>query len=72
MKKILLIAAVAGLGTVACQKDRTCSCTTTYPGGSTSQDYILKDATKNQAKAYCVSTTETTGTITTTSDCKLK
>jgi hypothetical protein len=72
MKKILLIAAVAALGAASCQKDRTCSCTTTYPGGSSSQDIIYKNATKSQAKAGCVSTTETNNGVTVTNDCKLK
>jgi hypothetical protein len=74
MKKILLIAAVAALGAVSCQKDRTCSCTTSSSlgGQSTSQDIVYKNATKSQAKAGCVSTKETDPNETITTDCKLK
>jgi hypothetical protein len=68
MKKILLIAAVASLGAASCQKDRTCTCTT----GGQSQDIIFKNATKSQAKAGCVSTSETNNGVTVTTDCKLK
>jgi hypothetical protein len=68
MKKILLVFAVAALAATSCQKDRTCTCTS----GGQSQDIIFKNATKSQAKAGCVSTSQTSGTLTITEDCKLK
>jgi hypothetical protein len=78
MKKRMISMAVAaaalGLGTVSCAKDRTCTCTeTSTKPGSTSSSYtiIIKGATKGQAKANCVSTTETEDNITYTTDCSL-
>lgn len=73
MKKILLIAAVAGLSMVSCKKDRICTCTESEStGGSsyTSNTTIVK-ASKAQAKANCVSTTVTEGGVIYTSTCKL-
>ena len=76
MKKLLFTAAVAAFVTVACQKDRTCSCTTTSSlgGSATTQEVIFKDASKSQAKAGCVSTvrTYTAPAETVTQECELK
>ncbi len=79
MKKILLIAAVAGLAMASCKKDRTCECTnsSTAPGStSETQTYTVKKVSKKTAKDVCVKTTsefEVGGTkYTSTSDCKLK
>lgn len=78
MKKILLIAAVAGLAMASCKKDYTCECTqTTVPASTTttSKKQIL-DASKRQAKANCVSWSSdmTFGStvFTTNMDCELK
>ncbi|MBI2720569.1 MAG: hypothetical protein HYX39_00185 [Bacteroidetes bacterium] len=73
MKKILLIAAVAGLSMVSCKKDRVCTCTETESAGgpsSTSTTTIVKSS-KMQAKANCVSTKSTNNGNTHSSDCKL-
>ncbi len=55
MKKILLIAAVAGLAMASCKKDRTCTCTQTWTptsGAATTSSYevTVEKATKGQAK----------------------
>lgn len=51
MKKILLIAAVAGLATVSCKKDLTCTCvyTSDQPGyvSSTEVTTVKKQKKKN-------------------------
>lgn len=56
MKKILLIAAVAGLSMVSCKKDYTCECTTTVTilGSSSSAtgSTTIHD-TKSKAKDAC-------------------
>lgn len=79
MKKILLIAAVAGLAMASCKKDYTCECTSTdtAPGSTTTTSKkTIKEATKRQAKANCFSysTDYTSGsnTYTQTNDCELK
>jgi hypothetical protein len=62
MKKILLIAAVAGLAMVSCKKERTCTCTTTTTSTSgtvtTGQPSttVYKKVKKGDAKDMCVST----------------
>lgn len=80
MKKVLLIAAVAGLGFVACKKDRTCTCTQTVSGGGvsttgTAQVTTHKKIKKGQAIAACHDTesTSTSGgvTYTTSTACTL-
>ncbi len=46
MKKILILAIVAGaFGMVSCKKDRTCSCTGTYPIEIPMNKTTKKDAT---------------------------
>lgn len=79
MKKVLLIAAVAGLAMASCKKDHTCECTSssTFPGStSTTQKYTIKEASKKTAKDVCVKRTYdmTFGgtTYVTTQDCQLK
>lgn len=79
MKKILLVAAVAGMTMVSCKKDYTCECTTTstVPGSTsyTSKSTIV-GVSKSAAKAHCFKSSndyEAGGTTyTTTRDCKLK
>lgn len=79
MKKVLLIAAVAGLAMVSCKKDYVCECTntSTFPGSvSSTSKYTMVGVSKGAAKANCIkSTSETTiagTTYTDTDDCKLK
>ncbi|MGZ4042137.1 MAG: hypothetical protein ACXVO9_02970 [Bacteroidia bacterium] len=73
MKKVLLIAAVAGLTMVSCKKDYTCTCTESSSAGGSSQSQAttIVKATKAQAKANCVSTKVTDNGVTFTNDCKL-
>jgi len=81
MKKILVIAAVAGLAAVSCKKDRTCECNVT-PTSGTAYTYTIKmyEAKKKHAREACYAqlggkTTEVSGSTTTTSDdwkCELK
>jgi hypothetical protein len=72
MKKTLFLTAVTALFMASCTKDRTCTCTSSSNGtqGDPSTTTIV-DATKGQAKANCVSTKETDGSDTYTTDCKL-
>ncbi|MEI8136102.1 MAG: hypothetical protein WCH21_02140 [Bacteroidota bacterium] len=81
MKKILLIAAVAGLAMVSCKKDRTCTCTTTSdaPGfvSSTHVTTIKKTKKTSELTAGCVSytskmTAPVAGTYSSGEDCTLK
>ncbi|MBI2720568.1 MAG: hypothetical protein HYX39_00180 [Bacteroidetes bacterium] len=80
MKKILLVAAVAGLTMVSCKKDRVCSCTTTSTLGSVSSsstnDYTIVKESKHISKMACASkkSTQTDNGVTYTyeSSCKLK
>jgi hypothetical protein len=66
MKKILLIAAVAGLAMASCKKDRTCSCTitSTPPSGaafSSTVEYTVEKVSKAEAKdGMCRSFTDQT------------
>lgn len=75
MKKIVLFA-VATMLAAACTKDRKCSCTSTSELNGVketeSQTYTIKEATKGQARANCISTTQTyTSGLIVTNDCKL-
>ncbi len=84
MKKILLIAAVAGLAMVSCKKDRTCTCTSSNSytsGGLTTsttgtQDYTIVKVSKHTAKLACIHSKSTNSGSNYTSvaetDCKLK
>jgi hypothetical protein len=75
MKKITILSvAFLALSLVSCKKDYTCTCTNTSSvAGSTSttSEVTYVDAKKADAKRACVKTTETTGSVTETSDCKL-
>ena len=81
MKKILLIAAVAGIAMVSCKKDRTCTCITTsdQPGFVSSTDvYTVKKSKKTtDITSDCVSytskqTAPVAGTYFYGQDCTLK
>ncbi|MGZ3899422.1 MAG: hypothetical protein ACXVNO_10840 [Bacteroidia bacterium] len=84
MKKILLIAAVAGMAMVSCKKDRTCSCTETSTttnnsvtvSSSQNVDVVFTKQTKRIAKLACVHTkstdTNNNTTHTTETNCTLK
>jgi len=69
MKKITLLTAVS-VATLfsACKKDYTCECTT----GNSTEKYVIKNVTKGQAKANCVSYSETSNGVTTQTNCSLK
>ncbi|MCW3076657.1 MAG: hypothetical protein JWO32_1266 [Bacteroidetes bacterium] len=73
MKKILLVAAVAGLTMVSCKKDRTCTCTNSSSAGGTAtvSTTTLVKVSKAQGKANCIKTTSTNNGVTYTNDCKL-
>jgi hypothetical protein len=50
MKKILLIAAVAGLAMASCKKDRTCTCTYTSTPASGAATTWTEETTVKKAK----------------------
>ncbi len=62
MKKILLIAAVAGLSMASCKKERVCVCTNTYTSASGTVSVgpevttTYKKIKKGAAKDQCIST----------------
>lgn len=80
MKKILLVAVIAGMGMVACKKDRVCSCKVveetnpvTPPQPATVvTDYkytMVKTGLKTAYNACThTKTSETTGSVTVTTD----
>ena len=80
MKKYLAL--FGGITTVlistSCKKDYVCECTNSSSNSSSASisTTTVKDATKKQAKAYCVSTEDTStynGTTTVySSNCELK
>ncbi|MDZ4665284.1 MAG: hypothetical protein SGJ15_10440 [Bacteroidota bacterium] len=82
MKKILIIAAVAGLSMASCKKDLTCTCISTSDApGSVSQTEVTtyKGVKKKNVDEDCVSMSvkQTAGPspispYTTTFDCTLK
>ena len=69
MKKILLIAAVAGFVMTSCKKDYTCECTTTGTGSTQVTTFTITD-TKSKATDACEGTGSVVGPLTTT--CKIK
>lgn len=74
MKKVMMIASVIALTAVSCAKDRTCTCTQTSSAGGTptTNSVTLVESTNGQAKANCVTTTQTyTSGVTIKNDCKL-
>lgn len=77
MKKILLpIAVLSMIVLSSCKKDRTCECT--YSDGSSvhTSSTVYKKIKKSEAKDICqketVVTTDSNGSDTYISDCKLK
>jgi hypothetical protein len=73
MKKILLVAAVAGLSLVSCKKDYTCECTTTQNGTVVASSSYTAKLKKKDAESWCSgNATSTGGGSTITSSCKLK
>ena len=80
MKKyIALFGAIsAALISTSCKKDYVCECTSSSSNSTnaTISETTVKDASKKQAKAYCVSTEDTwtyNGAITVyTTTCELK
>ena len=80
MKKILLIAAIAGLTMTSCKKDYKCGCTytATYTGFVAGPEQVttIYGVSKKQASANCIKTTGTSTfgstSYTWTDDCKLK
>ncbi len=77
MKKVLLFVAVVTAASFAsCKKDRVCTCTSTstFTGGSATSTSVITytGAKKGDARAACLSSTQTsTGGVTTTNDCSL-
>lgn len=69
MKKVLLIAAVAGLAMVSCKKDYTCECTYSGGGVSGTTTTTIKD-TKKKATDACEKLSVSAGGTSTT--CKIK
>ncbi len=79
MKKVLLVAAVAGLAMVSCKKDYVCECsnTSTMAGApTTTTKHTVVEVSKGRAKAGCASTSSeyTFGgtTYVNTSTCEIK
>ncbi len=88
MKKVVLIAAVAGMAMVSCKKKYTCECTTTVKtysngqtstvGPNTSSNELDEKMKKSDAKDKCESSNGTTAVgntsngIETTVVCSLK
>jgi hypothetical protein len=76
MKKLTILSiAFIAISLVSCKKDYVCSCTNTSSvAGSTSttSEVTYVGAKKSDAKRACVKETFTTGSATTTKDCKLK
>lgn len=75
MKKVLFVAIVAVASLASCKKDHTCSCTTSYTGQTgtpTPQETTYTKSTKAQARANCLSSTSTYGTVVSTTTCTLK
>ncbi len=75
MKKVLLfVAVVTAISFASCKKDHVCTCTQTSnaPGGGSST-YVVTytKAKKGDARAACLSYTETSGTYIETTTCTL-
>jgi len=61
MKKVLLfVAVVAAVSFASCKKDRTCTCTTTSPGGSSTSVTTIHEVKKSDARQMCIGTQTTT------------
>ncbi len=55
MKKVLLVAVIAGFAMTSCKKNYTCTCNVPASGGSAAATYTyeLKKVKKKDAKASC-------------------
>lgn len=60
MKKVLFIAVVAVASLASCKKDRTCTCTTTSSGVTTTEVTVIHEAKKGDARQMCYGTQTTT------------
>ncbi|MBC7383048.1 MAG: hypothetical protein H7296_08650 [Bacteroidia bacterium] len=67
MKKILLLTAFAGLTMASCKKDRVCTCSDSNGTSTTT----LVHVSKAQAKANCISTSQTENGVTYSNMCSL-
>jgi len=73
MKKVLLVAAVAGLAMVSCKKDYTCECTTTDNGTVVSTTTVTGKMKKKDADSWCTgNVTSSVPGSTIKMECKLK
>ena len=77
MKKILLVAAVAGLAMVSCKKEYTCECTSTTNASGTTMSVTasttIKDTKKNATEACEAGTKDNSvGGVTAKVECKIK
>jgi hypothetical protein len=78
MKKVLLIAAVAGLAMTSCKKEYTCECTvkTTANGQTTTATSSATSAKmkKSEAKDWCEKSngTTTVGSVSSEVSCAIK
>ena len=73
MKKVLLVAAVAGLSMVSCKKDYTCECTVTTAGVSATASSTITDTKQNATDACEAGNTSTTVMgITSSTQCSIK
>ncbi len=70
MKKIIILLSSLAIMMSACKKDYTCECVTT-PGNSIDK-YTIKNVTKKQAQANCVSTSHDAGGTLVETKCSLK
>lgn len=54
MKKVILVGAIALLGLTSCNKDYTCTCTSTFNDNSKLvQSFEFKSTTQDEAKTNC-------------------
>ena len=73
MKKVLLfVAVVAAFSFASCKKDHVCTCTSTATGYTgTPQVTTYPKSTKKAARANCLSSTSTSGSVLVTTTCTL-
>jgi hypothetical protein len=62
MKKLLLVAAVAGFAMTSCKKDYTCTCKVTDNGTVLSESKYTAKLKKSEAESWC-SGNATSGTL---------
>jgi len=75
MKKgLLFVAVISAFSFASCKKDQTCTCTRTYDGvaSGTADVTTFPKSTKAAARANCLSSTYTSGTVTVVETCDLK